>query len=75
MNRHNPTSPLLQELLETISDLAEASDHNTDCPEMTSALKQALCVLQQAQASRKPPINQHSSWQIRLIRPLIDTAA
>ena len=72
---NHPTNPLLQELLETISDLAEASDNNTDCPEMTSALKQALCVLQQAQASRNRPINQHSSWQIRLIRPLINTAA
>ena len=75
MKTSNSISPLLQELLETISDLAEASAHTGDCSEMTNALRQALSVLQQAQALRNRPHDQQGTWQIRLIRPLINTAA
>ena len=75
MKMSNSTSPLLEELLETISDLAEASAHTGDCSEMTNALRQALSVLQQAQALRNRPHDQQGTWQIRLIRPLINTAA
>ena len=75
MKTSNSTSPLLQELLETISDLAEASEHNAECPETTNALRHALSVLQQAQAVRNRPHDQQGTWQIRLIRPLINTAA
>jgi|TARA_B100002052_G_scaffold241886_1_gene226514 hypothetical protein len=75
MKTSNSISPLLQELLETISDLAEASAHTDDCSEMTNALRQALSVLQQAQASINRPQNQEGTWHIRLIRPAIETAA
>ena len=75
MAMHDSTSQLLQQLLETIGDLAEFSAQGAEPPEVGDALEQALTLLQEAKAFHGSQEHQQGQWQIRVIRPLDVVAA